>query len=68
VPRRLYRIGVPAPGTYLELLNSDADSYGGSNLGNDGSVEASATPSHGLPWSLVLTVPPLGFILLKPNN
>jgi 1,4-alpha-glucan branching enzyme len=65
VPRREYRIGVPAGGTYLELLNSDAEAYGGSNMGNAGRVDAVESPSHGHPWSLLLTVPPLGFLLLK---
>jgi 1,4-alpha-glucan branching enzyme len=47
-------------------LNSDADVYGGSNMGNQGRVLAEARPSHGYGWSISLTVPPLGFILLKP--
>ena len=38
VPRRDYRLGVPAAGDYVELLNSDADVYGGSNIGNQGRV------------------------------
>jgi 1,4-alpha-glucan branching enzyme len=59
---------VPVDGTYREVLNSDAQTYGGSNIGNQGEVVAEATPSHGQPWSLSLTVPPLGFVLLKPNN
>jgi 1,4-alpha-glucan branching enzyme len=67
VPRYLYRIGVPVPGGYRELLNSDAAMYGGSNLGNRGRVEAVDQPSHGYPHAISLTVPPLGFLLLKPE-
>jgi 1,4-alpha-glucan branching enzyme len=68
VPRRGYRLGVPVPGTYAELLNSDADVYGGGNVGNQGAVDAVDQPSHGHAYSLSLTVPPLGFVLLKPNK
>ncbi|MGH9386460.1 MAG: 1,4-alpha-glucan branching protein GlgB [Vicinamibacterales bacterium] len=68
VPRREYRIGVPVGGTYIELLNSDAEAYGGGNMGNGGRVTAVESPSHGHPWSLSIIVPPLGFVLLKPNN
>jgi 1,4-alpha-glucan branching enzyme len=68
VPRREYRLGVPKQGDYHELLNSDADVYGGSNVGNQGIVTAEAKPSHGYDFSLSLTVPPLGFLLLKPNK
>ena len=67
VVRRDYRIGVPAKGDYVEILNSDADVYGGSNVGNQGRVKAEAKPSHGYEFSLSLSVPPLGFLLLKPN-
>jgi 1,4-alpha-glucan branching enzyme len=68
VPRRDYRLGVPEAGSYRELLNSDADVYGGSNVGNQGVVTAEETPSHGYGFSLSVSVPPLGFLLLKPNK
>jgi 1,4-alpha-glucan branching enzyme len=68
VPRRGYRVGVPAGGTYTELLNSDAEIYGGGNVGNQGAVDAVKEPLHGHEFSLSLTVPPLGFVLLKPNK
>ena len=68
VPRRGYRVGVPATGAYRELLNSDASLYGGSNIGNEGQVETEPHPAHGHPQSLSLSVPPLGFVLLKPNK
>jgi 1,4-alpha-glucan branching enzyme len=68
VVRRDYRLGVPTAGDYAELLNSDAEVYGGSNIGNQGHVTAEAIPAHGYERSLSLTVPPLGFLLLKPNK
>jgi 1,4-alpha-glucan branching enzyme len=68
VARRGYRIGVPEGGDYLEVLNSDSETYGGSNMGNQGRATAVDEPSHGHPYSLSLTVPPLGFVLLKPNK
>jgi 1,4-alpha-glucan branching enzyme len=65
VPRESYIIGVPAGGWYREVLNSDAGMYGGSNVGNAGGVLAEETPTHGFDYALSLTVPPLGFVLLK---
>jgi 1,4-alpha-glucan branching enzyme len=65
VPRNRYRIGVPRPGAYREVLNSDAAIYGGSNLGNFGEVSAAGEAAHGFDQSLALTVPPLGFLLLR---
>ena len=60
-----YRIGVPEPGYYRELLNSDASAYGGSNVGNEGGRAAEPVPAHGHAQSLVLTIPPLGVLFLK---
>jgi 1,4-alpha-glucan branching enzyme len=65
VPRQGYRIGVPAAGRYAEILNSDSEIYGGSNVGNAGGVEAEAHPMHGFDYSISLAVPPLGSVLLK---
>ena len=65
VPRPGYRIGVPEAGWYRELLNSDAAIYGGSNMGNGGGVQTEPIPAHGFEQSISLTVPPLGFVLLK---
>jgi 1,4-alpha-glucan branching enzyme len=67
IPRQKYRIGAPGTGGYREVLNSDAAAYGGSNIGNGGRVETTADPSHGFERSLCLTLPPLGFLLLKPE-
>src|SRR6267143_2513040 len=66
VTREGYRVGVPQGGEWRELLNSDAPVYGGSGVGNLGAVRAEATPSHGREFSLLLTLPPLGALFLKP--
>src|ERR1051325_733555 len=65
VVRSQYRIGVPEPGFYAELLNSDASIYGGGDVGNGGGVDAEPVPAHGFEQSLRLTIPPLGCLLLK---
>ena len=65
VPRQGYRIGLPAPGTWHEILNTDSGFYGGSDLGNGGHVTADDVPSHGLPHSAVLTLPPLATLILE---
>ena len=65
VPRHGYRIGVPTLGHYRELLNSDAETYGGSNLGNGGGVMAEPIAAHGFPNSVVLTLPPLSVLYFK---
>jgi 1,4-alpha-glucan branching enzyme len=64
-PRNGYRIGVPFGGAWREILNSDAQSYGGGDMGNSGVVTASDKPWHNLPHSLELTVPPLAVLFLK---
>ena len=65
-PHQSYRVGVPAPGRYLEILNSDSERYEGQNFGNAGSLETSPVPMHGFPQSLELTVPPLAAVFLRP--
>jgi 1,4-alpha-glucan branching enzyme len=67
VPRDGYRIGVPFAGAYEELINSDAEVYGGGNLGNAGAVFTEPIASHGHEQSLRLSLPPLGCLLLKPQ-
>ena len=62
VPRSNYRIGLPSAGTWREVFNSDADAYGGSGVGNYGAVTAGAQPSHGLPASAEVTLPPLATV------
>ncbi len=66
VPRPNYRIGVPHRGTYLEIFNTDAEMFGGSNMGNGGHAFAADTASHGHPASLTITLPPLGVVVFKP--
>jgi 1,4-alpha-glucan branching enzyme len=68
VQRDGYRIGVPDPGTYRELLNSDGEVYGGCNVGNGGTVVTEPVPSHGHEQSLRLTLPGLSCLLLKPGG
>jgi len=65
VPRFGYRLGVPVGGFWREVLNSDGERYGGGGLGNSPGAEAGPTPSHGRPYSLSLTLPPLGILCLK---
>ncbi|RDD63801.1 1,4-alpha-glucan branching protein GlgB [Ferruginivarius sediminum] len=65
VPQHAYRVGVPEAGFYKELLNTDAERYGGSNMGNLGGVMAERVPAHGRPHSLALTLPPLATLLLE---
>ncbi|MEF3696076.1 1,4-alpha-glucan branching protein GlgB [Desulfolutivibrio sp.] len=68
VARPAYRVGVPMGGVWTELLNSDADVYGGSGLGNAGAVAAQDAPGHGHPYSLEMVLPPLSAVLLTPQN
>jgi 1,4-alpha-glucan branching enzyme len=63
--RENYRIGVPEPGFYRELLNTDASFYGGSNVGNAGGVVTEPVSAHGHPQSVALRLPPLGGLLFK---
>ena len=63
-----YRIGLPAGGGWREALNSDAEVYGGSGVGNMGRVEAEEEEFHGRPYSAELTLPPLGCVVLKPED
>ncbi|MGE0396830.1 MAG: 1,4-alpha-glucan branching protein GlgB [Kofleriaceae bacterium] len=63
VPRDGYRIGVPRAGFYRELLNSDAEIYGGSGLGNRGGMHSEAIGSHGHAQSIAVTVPPLAVVV-----
>jgi 1,4-alpha-glucan branching enzyme len=62
---RDYRIRVPFPGTWREVLNTDAALYGGSNVGNAGAVVAS--PGGGVP-EVSLVVPPLAAVFLVPED
>ena len=68
VPRSGYRVGVPSPGYYREILNSDSEYYRGSNSGNSGGVQSEEISSHGHSWSIALNLPPLGFVALKRSS
>jgi 1,4-alpha-glucan branching enzyme len=65
VPRHGYRIGLPRSGWWREALNTDAQLYGGSGVGNLGGVGARNIPLHGLPASAELTLPPLATLYFQ---
>ena len=67
VPRHNYRVGVPSGSHWREVLNSDAPLYGGSGQGNAGGVASTPLPIHGRPYSLNLTLPPLGIVVFRPE-
>jgi 1,4-alpha-glucan branching enzyme len=67
VPRHNYRVGVPVDCLWREALNSDAPLYGGSGQGNIGGAAATPLPIHGRPYSLSLTLPPLGVVVFQPE-
>ncbi|SMP38984.1 1,4-alpha-glucan branching enzyme [Neorhodopirellula lusitana] len=67
-PHSGYRIGVPAGGDYIEILNSDSELYGGSNVGNLGGQTAEKIKSHGRDFSMKLNLPPLGCIMLAAKT
>ena len=67
-PHNGYRLGLPHPGRWNEILNTDSENYGGSGVGNLGAVVAEAVPWHGQPYSALLTVPPLGAVWLEPAD
>jgi 1,4-alpha-glucan branching enzyme len=68
VPREGYRLGVPKPGFYSEVLNTDAALYGGGNIGNLGGVYSEPVPMHGHPQSILIRLPPLALIVMKPHG
>ncbi len=68
MPRFNYRVGVPVKGFWQEILNSDAREYGGSGQGNMGGVKADFLSTHGKPFSLSLTLPPLSIVIFEKNK
>jgi 1,4-alpha-glucan branching enzyme len=68
VVRQGYRVGVPKPGWYREVFNSDSSYYGGSNVGNHPGAQSDPVPHHGRPQSLQITLPPLATVVLKPSS
>jgi len=63
-----YRVGVPGPGYYREILNTDSAYYEGSDAGNAGGVRAEPIPWNDRPWSIKLKVPPLAAVYFKPQR
>jgi 1,4-alpha-glucan branching enzyme len=68
VVRQNYRVGVPLEGYWKEILNSDAPLYGGSGQGNFGGLSTVPLPIHGRPFSLNMTLPPLGIVIFQPES
>jgi len=68
VVRQNYRVGVPLEGYWKEILNSDAPLYGGSGQGNFGGLSTVPLPIHGRPFSLNMTLPPLGILIFRPES
>jgi len=68
IPRANYRVGALIEGRWKEILNSDAPLYGGSGQGNEGCLETAPLPIHGRPFSLNMTLPPLGVLVFKPED
>jgi 1,4-alpha-glucan branching enzyme len=66
VPREHYRIGLPGGGIWREVLNSDSEYYGGSNLGNPYPLQAEQGRWMNRDWSVALTLPPLAALILRP--
>ncbi len=67
-PRHDYRIGVPRAGRWHEIVNTDSAFYGGSNVGNEGAVQAAGHAAHGEGQSIMLTLPPLATVMLRPED
>jgi 1,4-alpha-glucan branching enzyme len=67
-PYHDFKLGLPKPGSWLEILNTDAEIYGGSGVGNFGRIEANGDGSHGQPHSANISIPPLGAVWFKPAN
>jgi 1,4-alpha-glucan branching enzyme len=66
-PRPGYRLGLPRAGRWREVVNTDSGSYGGSDTGNLGGIEAEPVPWHEQPFSAEVTLPPLGVVWLVPE-
>jgi 1,4-alpha-glucan branching enzyme len=68
VPREAYRVGLPAPGRWREVLNTDSAFYGGSGVGNMGVVVSEERPWHDQPFSAEVALPPLGVVWFVPEG
>ncbi len=67
-PHEGYRLGVPAPGFYEEIFNTDAAMFGGSNMGNAAGVASEAVKSHGRENSILITLPPLAVVVFRKKG
>jgi 1,4-alpha-glucan branching enzyme len=65
VPRPNYRVGIPDPGVYSEILNGDSEYWGGSNMGNGGQVRSEPISYNGHYHSLSITLPPLAVVVFE---
>ena len=65
VPRQAYEFGVPEEGFYEEILNTDSEMFGGSNIGNGGLVSSRAIPKHDRPYSIAVALPPLAVVAFR---
>ncbi len=65
LPRRNYRIGLPVAGMYHEIINTDSEYYGGSNMGNSGGIHSENIPWMGHPHSIEITLPPLAGVVMQ---
>jgi 1,4-alpha-glucan branching enzyme len=68
VVRENYRVGVPRPGFYTEILNTDSSYYEGTNIGNAGAAQAEPVPWNDRPYSIKLRLPPLAAMYFKPSG
>ncbi len=67
VVRETHRVGVPGPGWYAEIFNSDSEHYGGANVGNYPGRQAEPIEWHGRPWSIEIKLPPLAAVVFEPH-
>jgi 1,4-alpha-glucan branching enzyme len=67
-PHYGYLVGLPAAGRWREVINTDAEVYGGSGVGNLGAIDAIDKPRHGRPASAAITLPPLAVLCLVPEG
>ena len=68
IPRHSYRVGVPSGGVWKEVFNSDATAFFGSGVGNGEALQTEETAWHGRQQSLLVTLPPLGGVVLKKSS
>jgi 1,4-alpha-glucan branching enzyme len=67
-PHHNFKLGLPLTGNWDEILNTDAEEFGGSGVGNFGRIAANGEGTHGQPHSATISVPPLGALWFKPSK